>query len=66
MMFFLVIWILLVGAAGCLAVGALWGRELAKGSCGHHADCARARIACEGCTSTTQVRPKASGHAENP
>ena len=66
MMLFFVIWILLIGAAGCLAVGALWGRELAKGSCGHRDGCGRSRIACEGCASITPARQSDPDHAEIP
>ena len=60
MMLFLMIWILLVAAAGGLAVGALWGRELEKGSCGHRAECGLAHISCEGCLSTTGAGRKVS------
>lgn len=33
MMLFLLVWILMVAAAGGLAVGMLWGRAPRKGSC---------------------------------
>jgi hypothetical protein len=56
MILFLLIWVVVVAAAGGLAVGALWGRAPQKGSCAGRegADCSLA--ARRGCGPDDPVR----------
>ena len=60
MTFFLVIWLVLVAAAGGLAIGTLWGRLPPRGSCATSASCA---ARCAGCTHNPELRREASGSA---
>ena len=58
MTLFFIIWLVLVAAAGGLAIGTLWGRLPPRGSCATRARCA---VRCEGCTHTSESRRDASG-----
>jgi hypothetical protein len=60
MTLFLLIWVVLVAAAGGLAVGALWGRALRKGSCAGSAVAGCDLAACQGCELDEPVRHHAS------
>lgn len=59
MSIFLLIWILMLGAAGGLAIGSLWGRKLEKGSCARSAETGHPSVACQGCTPIDRVRRRA-------
>lgn len=60
MALFFVIWLVLVAAAGGLAIGTLWGRLPPRGSCATRASCA---ARCEGCTRNPELGREASDSA---